>query len=437
MDCDLAVASLAPGAVGDATGGSRGDVIRDASIPAYFALRVLSAILLLKLSSLFLDVQGFANFMQFIAFSSLLNMAVVGGAQNGLIRQAAAASDAELSDVHGAGLAVCMIAVPVIGIPAAVFSREISQVLTGSGSFGQEIIGLTLLSLTAGPGQVCWSVLSGRKMVAQSLGAQSVGLVIGTAAAAWFIVRGRYPAAALVFAAVPLVGGTAALPFTAFLHLKWRPTRQGLGDLLGYSAAIASTLGFTALTLFALRSLYREQFGTTELGYWLAANRISDMSTQFVGLFMLQAFVPQLATASSPEDRRRLILRYGSIAAGLMGAALLVFLVASGPLVRLFLSSAYLPAISGIRLYMTGDFLRVWASLAMFTAFANGRPARFAAIEIATMGLMAVLTLALIAADEVHAPQIAYVAAYAITALIIGVAALLRSLQMRRASLAS
>jgi O-antigen/teichoic acid export membrane protein len=240
-----------------------------------------------------------------------------------------------------------------------------------------------------------------------------------------------------VFAAVPLVGGAAALPFTAFLHLKWRPTRQGLRDLLGYSAAIVSTLGFTALTLFALRSLYREQFGTTELGYWLAANRISDMSTQFVGLFMLQAFVPQLATASSPEDRRRLILRYGSIAAGLMGAALLVFLVASGPLVRLFLSSAYLPAISGIRLYMTGDFLRVWASLAMFTAFANGRPARFAAIEIATMGLMAVLTLALIAADEVHAPQIAYVAAYAITALIIGVAALLRSLQMRRASLAS
>lgn len=412
-------------------------MIRNASIPAYFAIRVLSAIILLKLSTLFLNVQGFANFTQFLAFAALLNMAVVGGAQNGLIRQAAAASDAELSDVHGAGLAVWAIAIPAIGIPALAFSRQISQVLTGSGDSGSEIVGLTLLSLAGGPGQVCWSVLSGRKMVAQSLGAQSAGTVVGTAGAAWFIVRGHYSGAALAFAGGPLVGTIAALPFATRLPLRWRPTRRGLRELLGYSAAIASTLGFTALTLFALRSVYREQFGSTELGYWLAANRISDMSTQFVGLFMLQAFVPQLATASDVKDRQRLIVRFGSVAAILMGTALLVFLVASGPLVHLFMSTAYIPAIPGIRLYMTGDFLRVWASLAMFTAFASGKPARYAGIEIATMALMAALTLLLIGAGEVLAPQIAYAIAYGVTALIVGAAPLLKSLQTRRASLAS
>lgn len=412
-------------------------MIRSASIPVYFAIRVLSAILLLKLSTLFLDVQAFANFTQFLAFSALLNMAVVGGAQNGLIRQAAAASEAKLPDVHGAGLAIWAISVPVLGVPALLFSRQISHVLTGSSDFGGEIVALTVLSLAAGPGQVCWSVLSGRKMVAQSLGAQSIGTLTGTAAAAWFIVRGDYSAAALGFAGGPLVGTLAALPCAAQLPLKWRPTRRGLGELLGYSAAIASTLGFSAITLFALRSVYREQFGATELGYWLAANRISDMSTQFIGLLMLQAFVPKLATASDQHERRRLILRYGSIGAALMGAALLLFVVASGPLVHVFLSSSYVPAIPGIRLYMTGDFLRVWASLAMFTAFASGKPGRYAAIEIATMGLMAVLALLLMALGEVHAPQIAYAAAYGITALIVGVAPLLRPRQLRRASLAS
>jgi len=53
------------------------------------------------------------------------------------------------------------------------------------------------------------------------------------------------------------------------------------------------------------------------------------------------------------------------------------------------------------------------------------------------MALMAVLTLALIAAGEVHAPQIAYVAAYGLTALILGAAVLVRSLQSRRVSLIS
>lgn len=431
------MAPLAPSALYNAAVASRSHVIRNASIPAYFAVRVLCAILLLKLSTLFLDVQEFANFTQFLAFSSLLNMAVVGGAQNGLIREAAASSDAELANVHGAGLAAWAIAVPAIGIPGLVFSPQISQVLTGSDSFSKEIVGLVLLSLAAGPGQVCWSVLSGRKMIAQSLGAQSVGLVVGTASAAWFIIRGSYSAAALALSTGPLVGAVVALPFAGRLPLKWRPTHVGLAHLFAYSAAIVSTLGFTALTLFALRFLYREQFGTTELGYWLAANRISDISTQFVGLFMLQAFVPQLAAASNEQEQKRLILRYGSLASALMGGALLVFLLASGPLVHLFLSSAYIPAIPGIRLYMTGDFLRVWASLAMFTAFASGRPLRYAAIEIAAMALMAVLTLALIAAGEVHAPQIAYVAAYGLTALILGAAVLVRSLQSRRVSLIS
>ena len=412
-------------------------MIRGASIPIYFGIRITSAILLLKLSTLFLNVQGFADLTQFLAFSALLNMAVVGGAQNGLIRQAAAATEVELSDVHGAGLAVWAIAVPILGIPAILLSPQISQLLTGGDEFWKEIIGLTLLSLAAGPGQVCWSILSGRKLIAESLGAQLLGVIAGTAAAAFFIVRGSFTAAALGFAAGPLVGSLAALPFIVRLRLKWRPTRRGLGPLLGYSMAITSTLGFTALVLFALRSVYRDQFGTTQLGYWLAANRISDMSTQFVGLFMLQAFVPQLATAASRQERQRLITRYGAIGAVLMGTALLVFVVASDPLVHLFLSAAYVPAIPGIRLYMTGDFLRVWASLAMFTAFASGKPARYAAIEMSTTALMAALTLILIASGEVFAPQIAYAAAYGTTALIVGIGPLLRSLRARRTSVAT
>ena len=79
-------------------------MIRHSSIAVYFAIRVLSALVLLKLSTAFLPVEQFANFAQFLAFSSLLNMAVVAGAQNGLIREAAAANDQKLVDVHAAGL---------------------------------------------------------------------------------------------------------------------------------------------------------------------------------------------------------------------------------------------------------------------------------------------------------------------------------------------
>jgi O-antigen/teichoic acid export membrane protein len=392
-------------------------LIRHWAIPVYFAIRIASALVLLKLSTQFLTVQGFANFAQFIAFSSLLNMAVVGGAQNGLIREAAAANAGELADVHSAGLAVWAGAAPLVGIPVALFSPQISSILTGSGGYWQVVVALTLLSLAAGPGQVCWSILSGRMRVAQSLGAQSVGILTGTAIASWFILGGNFVAAALAFASGPLVGMFVALPFTARLRLSWRPAWRGVRPLLGYSAAMASTLGFSALVLFALRWVYRGHFGATQLGYWLAANRISDMSTQFLGLFMLQAFVPHLAMIRDKRERSGLILRYGLMGAGLTGSALLAFVLAARPLVHLFLSDAYTPAIPVIRLYMVGDFLRVWGSLAMFTAFAGGKPRRYATIEIGTMSLMAALTLFLIRSGETRAPQLAYAAAWGTTAL--------------------
>jgi O-antigen/teichoic acid export membrane protein len=183
---------------------------------------------------------------------------------------------------------------------------------------------------------------------------------------------------------------------------------------------MASTLGLTALVLFALRWAYREDFGATQLGYWLAANRISDMSTQLLGLFMLQAFVPQLAAINDATERTRLAARYGFVASGLTGLALLVFIALGEPLVRLFLSAAFVPAIPGIRLYMLGDFFRVWVSLSMFCAFAAGKPGRYAAIEIATIAIMAGIMLLLMGSGQVWAPQIAYAAAYGIMALLLG-----------------
>jgi len=393
---------------------------RHLPIPLYFGFRIGSALVLLKLSTQFLSVQGFAIFAQFLAFASLLNMAVIGGAQNGLIRQAAAArDDGDLAQVYGAGLAIWLAALPLLGLPIALLSRQISHVLTGSANYWHVVIALVALSLAAGPGQITWSLLSGRQRVAQSLGAQTLGLVVGTAASALFILRGSFVGGALAFASGPLLATLAVIPFISRFRLRWRARTDGVRPLLGYSAAMASTLGFTALTLFALRWDYREHFGATQLGYWLAANRISDMSTQLLGLFMLQAFVPQLAAISEPRERASLILRYGGSAAALTCIALLLFVAFGRPLVHLFLSDAFLPAIPGIQLYMLGDFLRVWASLAMFTAFAAGKPGRYAGIEIATVALMAGLTLLLMEGGVRFAPQMAYAAAYGTTAVLL------------------
>ena len=403
---------------------------RLASVPAFFGLRVVSALFLLKLSASFLPVSGFTVFSQLMLFAALLNVLAVCGAQNGVVRQAAAAADrAELTRTHAAAFAVWAAAVPLALLPVLFAGGLVSRILVGSPDRASVVLAITAIALAGGPGQIWCALLTGRKRVARSLAAQAAGLVAAAGGAAWRIMAHDPAGAALAFAGGSLVTTGVALPFVLQLGLPlvprgfgWPPVRT----LLRYSAAFAATTGYASVILFGLRWVYREHFGATQLGYWLAANRVSDMSTQLLGLFMVQVFVPHLAMTHDESRRRAILIRCWAAAAGMMTAFVAVFLLASGPLIHLFLSDAYAPAATTIRTYMIGDVLRVWPSLAMYTAFAGGRPLRYAGIEVGALTVMAVVTMALTSAGDAAAPQLGYLIAYAIAATLVSAAFLLR-----------
>ena len=403
---------------------------RLASVPAFFGLRVASALVLLKLSASFLPVAGFSVFSQLMLFAALLNVLALCGAQNGVIRQAAAAhTGEELARTQAAAFTLWGAAV-VLALPAVLIAGGlISNILVDSPAQATVVLGITALALAGAPGQIWCALLTGRKRVARSLTAQAAGLIVGAAAAGWRIMAHDPPGAALAFASGSLVTTAVSLPFALQLGLpliprgfSWAPVRT----LLGYSAAFAATTGYASVVLFGLRWVYRGHFGATQLGYWLAANRVSDMSTQLLGLFMIQVFVPHMAMTHDEGRRRAILIRCWAVAACVMTGFVAVFSLTSGLLIHLFLSDAYLPAAGAIRTYMIGDVLRVWPSLAMYTAFANGRPLRYAGIEAAALTVMAVVATALTSAGDPAAPQLGYVVAYAISAAVVSAAFLLR-----------
>jgi len=407
-----------------------GLVGRLASVPAFFGLRVLSGLLLLKLSAGYLPVSGFAIFSQLLSFAALLNLIALGGAQNGLIRQAAAAiDDGALARARSAALAIWMAVAPALGIAIAIASVPIANILIGDRDAWRSVIVIAFLMLAAGPGQIWCSLLSGRKRVAHSLAAQAVGLLAGTAVAAVFIHMGDPQAAAMGFACGPMITMALAIPVGRRLgigHASIRSASQEVRTLLRYSAALATTTGVSAILLFGLRYFYRQHFGATQLGYWMAANRISDMSTQLLGLFMVQFFVPHFAMEKNEPARRALVVRCWTIAAATMGSIPLIFALAWRPIVHLLLSDAYLPAVPAIRIYMVGDFLRVWVSFAIYAAFARGRPTLYAGMEVATLLLMALVVGGLIAVGDPSAPQTGYACAYGLAAIVTSVAFLWR-----------
>ncbi len=189
--------------------------------------------------------------------------------------------------------------------------------------------------------------------------------------------------------------------------------------LIGYSGAFLAVSVSTALVFFGLRYAYREAFGLDQLGFWLAANRISDVSTQLLGLFGSQLFVPRYTPVAGTAEGRRVALRYWTLAVVVMAAIPLAFCIAPHFLVRTFLSATYEPAIGFILAYMVGDFLRVSGSMAMNAAFARARLLLYVGIELSTVGAFAAMTLIGISLGWVRAPVIAYPIAYAASALVV------------------
>jgi O-antigen/teichoic acid export membrane protein len=386
------------------------------AIGLFFALRIGCALILLKLAASRLSVAGFADFSQYLAFASLVTLLAVGGSQNGLIRQVAAArSRGNLEETLAAAAAIWIAASAVLLVVTIAAAGLIGVILVGHRGEGIMIVALTGAAIFAGPGQIRCSMLSGQGRMISSLAIQSVGLLASVAGAAIVALRGDPAAAALAFACGSLVPSVPVVRL-ALARFAWPPltalVAQGK-QLLRYSLAFGTVAAATPLTLFALRWQYRADFGGDALGRWLSANRISDLSTQLIGLFMLQVFVPHVAQLADRPARRRFTLICGAGGMAIMALPLIAFSVAAEPLVRLFLSPSFLPAIPAIRTYMAGDMLRVWTSIAIYTAFAAGRAERYAALELAVLGSIAALSLVLMGQGYASAPQWAYFATHA------------------------
>ena len=394
-------------------------------VAAFFALKIAAALCLLKLSANALPVAGFTVFSQLMFFAALLNVLALCGAQGGLIRQAAAARDAgELRHAQDAAFTIWAVVVPAALLLVFCGHNLVARIVVDDPAAWRAILALTATALAGGPGGIWCAMLTGRKRVGQSLSAQAAGLLAGSCAAAWRIIAHDPAGAALAFSAGSLVTGCAAFPLARRLGLPLLPRAAAwpqVTALLRYSAATAATTGTSALVAFGLRWITRDHFGVAQLGYWLAASRISDLSTQLVGLFMIQVFVPHLAVIRDDTQRRVFLLHCWARGAGVMGLFLAVFCLAPRPLIHIFLSDAYQPAATIIRICMIGDVLRVWLSLATHTAFANGAPQRYAGMEIATLAVMAVIALVLTAAGEPNALPIGYLVANAISAAAISV----------------
>lgn len=394
------------------------------SLGAFFGAKVLAGLFLLKLSAELLPAAGFALFSQFVMLWALLNLIASGGVQNGLIRQVAGAdSDVAARTAFRAGLRIWAAAAVVLLLLIPV-KDAVSVALVGTATAAWMTPWLVVGAILAGAGQLCSSVLIGSGRLASNVASQTAGLLGGFVAAVVCLFQSEAGWAVIAFAA-----GSLLTPVTAWFLARRLPAlgrgRAGpmapeVRTLVGYSGAFLAVAVVTPAVLFALRHFYREAFGIDALAEWLVANRISDVSTQLIGLFMVQWYLPTISGAGRTlSENRKTALTAFAVGSAVMFLLLAAFTIGAPLLVPLFLSEQYLSASRSIGLYMLGDALRVAVSIAIFHALARRRLWTYFGIEAASAALIGILAGIGIQQGQVEAPYFAYVAVYGLLSAVI------------------
>lgn len=358
------------------------------AVVGFFVVKAAVGLLILTASAKQLPVAEFATFSQLFLFLSLLGSVAGAGVQNGVIREMAAAH----GDHHKQRMVIfaslllwACFAVTVI-IPLLLFREAIGIILIGTGGVAQALALLVIVSLAAGAGTLLCSALSGAGNAPFSMFIQGVGLVVGGALALCRLDAGDAVGAVMGYA----LGTIFTAAFAIWAARRWLNPR-GLKlleicgqakDLLGYASTFLVVVSALPLVLFGVRYVYRLEFGAEWLSLWLVANRVSDVSTQVLGLYLSQVFLPEMTRAAASGVRLRVITRTLMLGAAISATGAFIFSIGSAPIIHFALSDHYQGALPFILGYLVGDVFRIGGNVALYSALAARKLALFAIIEV-------------------------------------------------------
>lgn len=390
-------------------------------IGLFFGTKLLAGLALITASANWLPVSAFADFTQLSLLLAYLTLIASGGVVNGVIRQIAASENGvdRSRVVHAAVLIWVCASVFALSVAVAA-SSALSEVLTGSRKFAGLIVALTACSSVAGLGQLLCGALTGMGRMLRSLVYQGAGLLVGVAACLVGLHHNDVGFAALGFAGGPVlttVLASAALAKEICSRSSWRSVTGEANVQMRFAGAFLITATIPPIILFGLRYVYRDTFGVTETAYWLLANRVSDINTQIVGLYLSQIFLPSL-TATPQPGRPRVVARALSLCVGVSLIALVTFAALGGPLLKLVFHDQLAQAKPYVLGYLLGDTVRSIVSIAMICTLACNRPFSYAFIEVIAYLSFGTVFLILVSVNVVNAPLVAYPFGFALAGVI-------------------
>ncbi len=341
-------------------------------------VKVLATVVLSKIIAERLGPSGLGLIGQLSSFVSITLLLASGGYQNGIVKFAALyKSNAQLTEFVRPSLKLTSIIAVISGVLLFLLSGFFSNLVFHSQQYVYIFYWLALTIVLYSFNNYFNAFLNGisdfKSFNILNICNSIFSVAVSVLLIYWFGIKGALLAVVLS----QTLTSVAAIPLIIkykeyFIHFyRASISQELLNKLFPYIKMTLFSLVLLPASQIIVRNIIKSNHGDFQMGIWEAVNRISGLYMLVITNVMLIYYLPRLAvTKTKPEIFRE--FKKGAIFFGtiILCISLGIFLF-RGIIIKLFLSSQFMPVSDLVLLQAVGDMLKVIYYLLAYFAIAR------------------------------------------------------------------
>jgi len=387
--------------------GAVSKIAQSLSLPFVFVaiahgMRLLSALMIIKLVSVYAGPEGLGRLGLFMSVVSLTTVFAGGGISNGIIKYVAEYRDSpkQLEEFLGSAVLYGLIySMAIIGI-CSVFSFRLAALFFGDAAFWWIMPTFGFAQLFAFIGVVVVGTANGMKRhdLFARLTAISyfVAIIVSYMLISNWGTMGGIAALGFTMSCVGILGGIAAVVKGYANQIRLRFDRSQFRLLSRFSIMMITAAVLFPVSEILIRNAVEDNLGLTFAGYWQGLTRLSTSYIGFFAVFLGTVFMPRLSGTHSLMVCRQLVtrqlLRTGTV---FVASVLVMYLLRDFLIVAAF-SNEFSPLSKVIHYQFIGDFFRILSYVVGFLFLSKAAVGHGIAAEIFQYVLYTTLTITVI-----------------------------------------
>lgn len=266
--------------------------------------KILSYLFIVKVIAYYTGPEGLGKMGQFMSLMTIVGVSAGGGISNGIIKYIAEYEKTkpdEIKKIINSGFFITLCSSLIFFIVGFIFCQKISFLLFDTEDFSSIVLVLSITQLAIAVNNFLFAIINGFKDFKTLVYANSIGAI--TSVVISYVLIKYFYLYGMLLALIFSQGCLVFITITLIRNKNWFNTcfftpkfdKKTAKNLLHYSFMAITTAIITPLSQILIRDHIAKELSWSDVGYWEAVTKISDVYLLFATTVMTIYYLPKLS----------------------------------------------------------------------------------------------------------------------------------------------